>query len=175
MFRPFETKYIFFNRMLELLAVGIVVYGIALILYVYFRDYIQLHSAKEGFMNPEQVFTEKVTPGGNDDGSRLAPGPAFDASTEQILGTNAMDMQTARANWGKMTSEACYRSDKGEVLKKTRNYLQRTNNYPRTHPDSCSAPNHEFVGTFYSPFDGVGSVPERGRTIPPTATCLRQQ
>ena len=163
--------------MLELIALGIVIYGVALIMYVYFNDYIQLHSKPEGFANvPQDVFAAKIVPGGNDDSSRLSPGPAMDASMEYLVANNkiqAMEQPRALSNWGLMTSETCYHADKGEVLKKTRNYLQRTNNYKRTHPDSCSAPNHEFIGTFYTPFEGVGSTPEQGTTIPPTATCLR--
>jgi hypothetical protein len=65
-----------------------------------------------------------------------------------------------------MTSERCFRSDVGEPLKKTRNFLQRTNNYSRTHPDDCSAPNHEMVGTFYRPHDGVGATPKTGMPLP---------
>ena len=164
-------------RMLELVAIGIVLYGVALIMYVYFQDYIQLHSKKEGFANvPSDIFTAKVVPGDNEDVSRLSPGPAMNVSTEYLVASNklpVMDQQQARNNWGAMTSESCYRSDKGEVLKKTRNYLQRTNNYSRSHPDSCSAPNHEFIGTFYTPFDGVGSVPEQGVQMTLAATCLR--
>jgi hypothetical protein len=77
-----------------------------------------------------------------------------------------MSEAQAVGNWGKMTSEVCFRSDIGESLKKTRNYLQRTNNYQHLHPDSCSAPNHEFIGTFYTPFDGVGRYPSPGTNLP---------
>jgi hypothetical protein len=68
--------------------------------------------------------------------------------------------------WGRMTSEKCFRSDMAEPLNKTRNFLQRTNNYSRSHPDSCSAPNHEFIGTFYRPHEGVGATPETGMPMP---------
>ncbi len=78
--------------------------------------------------------------------------------------------EESSANWSRMTSERCFRSDVGEPLKKTRNFLQRTNNYSRTHPDDCSAPNHEMVGTFYRPHDGVGATPKTGLPLPAMAS-----
>ena len=164
--------------MLELIAIGIVLYGLVSIVYVYYHDYVLLKPRKEHFANPvpESAFRDKVTPGGKEDQTVFTPAPAMNPMAETLLASNtlpAMGSQEAKANWGQFTSERCYRVDKGEVLKKTRNYLQRTNNYIHTHPDSCSAPNHEFVGTFYAPADGVGSTPENGTNIPLSATCLR--
>ena len=106
--------------------------------------------------------TAKVTPGSDDERSKLTPGGALDSLTEHLITSAAlpaMNAPDALKNWGAMSSEVCYRSDASEALKPTRNYLQRTNNYQRSHPDSCSAPNHEFIGTFYTPFDGVGRTP----------------
>ena len=94
---------------------------------------------------------------------------AMDVSAEKLIASTTlvpMTTQEASDAWGKMTSEKCFRSDVGEPLKKTRNYLQRTNNYPRSHPDSCSAPNHEFIGTFYRPHEGVGATPATGLPYP---------
>jgi hypothetical protein len=91
------------------------------------------------------------------------------AATEKLLASDRlqpMAAEEAGAAWGKFTSERCYRSDMGEVLKPTGNFLQRTNNYPRSHPDSCSAPNHEFIGTFYRPHEGVGATPATGLPLP---------
>lgn len=65
-----------------------------------------------------------------------------------------------------ITSQKCYELNAGEVLKNTRNYLQRTNNYIHTHPDSCSAPNQELIGSFYSPYNGIGSKPNPGTNMP---------
>ncbi len=78
----------------------------------------------------------------------------------------SMTPEESQENWGRMTSEKCFRYDMGEPLKKTRNFLQRTNNYSRSHPDSCSAPNHEFIGTFYRPHEGVGATPASGMPLP---------
>lgn len=49
----------------------------------------------------------------------------------------------------KETAQRCYESDFEVRTSKVGNYLQRTNNYKRAAPDSCSAPKHELVGNFY--------------------------
>lgn len=77
-----------------------------------------------------------------------------------------MPAEEAEGHWSQTTSERCFRSDQAEPLRKVRNFLQRTNNYSRSHPDSCSAPNHEFVGTFYRPHEGVGAKPASGLPYP---------
>lgn len=141
----------------------------------YLRKQVQRHTQQnhEGFLGevPSDLFIPKVAPGGYEEGSPLSPGPAMNSTTEQILqapGLPAMSAEEARSHWGELSSERCYRADIGESLKKTRNFLQRTNNYQRSHPDDCSAPNHEFIGTFYKPVDGVGRYPETGTDAPPS-------
>jgi hypothetical protein len=50
-----------------------------------------------------------------------------------------------------ITAQQCYESDSSvsmEVLGKG-NYTQCTNNYKRSHPDSCSAPRQELIASFY--------------------------
>lgn len=131
----------------------------------------------EGFIDlnvSPSLFVPEKTPGGNEERSSLSPGGADDPNTEKLVRSAelpAMAAAAAEANWGKMTSEVCYRSDIGESLKKTRNYLQRTNNYRHMHPDDCSAPNHELIGTFYTPFDGVGRYPLSGTNFPASTQC----
>lgn len=103
----------------------------------------------------------------------LEGAPAKTVETEKLLTSDRlvpMGAEEADAAWGKLTSERCYRTDMGEVLKPTRNFLQRTNNYQRSHPDSCSAPNHEMIGTFYRPHEGVGATPATGLPYPKGAT-----
>ena len=147
--------------------------GLLLIGYLYIKYRV------EGFADPNLnvsplLFQAKVAPGGFNESVSLSPGAARDSNTEKIIqsaGLPAMSVGEAEANWGKMTSQICYKSDIGEALKLTRNYLQRTNNYMRAHPDDCSAPNHEFVGTFYNPFDGVGRTPACGTDYPPSTQC----
>ena len=94
--------------------------------------------------------------------------------TEKLIASETLvpfTEEEAVANWSRMTSEKCFKVDIGEKLKPVRNFLQRTNNYQRTHPDSCSAPNHEFVGTFYRPHEGVGATPASGLPLPPSTQC----
>lgn len=121
---------------------------------------------KEGFSAEYGSNELNQSINGDEDSSALSPGVALSPLSEKLASMPAMSMKDAQENWGKMTSERCYRSDIGESLKLTRNYLQRTNNYVREHPDDCSAPNHEFVGTFYTPFDGVGRNPKSGADYP---------
>jgi len=47
------------------------------------------------------------------------------------------------------TSERCYDADFQTRLEHTGNFRQMTNNYKRGVPDSCSAPNHDLVLSFY--------------------------
>jgi hypothetical protein len=144
-----------------------------LILYLMYK-----YARIEGFdprlnVSPD-LFKPSVTPGGTEEVSDLSPGGARDPAMEKIIespGLPAMSVGEAESHWGEMTSQRCYKSDIGESLKPTRNYLQRTNNYIRSHPDDCSAPNHEFVGTFYKPFDGVGRTPAAGTHYPPSTQC----
>ena len=83
--------------------------------------------------------------------------------SERLVGMTA---EESIENVSRMTSERCFRYDMAEPLRKVRNFLQRTNNYSRSHPDSCSAPNHEMIGTFYRPHEGVGAQPAAGDRMP---------
>ena len=97
-------------------------------------------------------------------------GSEVDSQTSySLLASDRLTPMTAEEgveNWSRMTSERCFRYDMAEPLRKVRNFLQRTNNYSRSHPDSCSAPNHEMIGTFYRPHEGVGARPEAGDRMP---------
>jgi hypothetical protein len=152
--------------MLPILFAAVVIIIVGLFVYTRYRI--------ERFMNPtipQELFVASVpATGGVAPAGGLSPADAT-APTAILDAVPAMDTATAEANWGQMTSERCYRTDIGESLKKTRNYLQRTNNYTHAHPDSCSAPNHELIGTFYTPFDGVGRTPATGLPYPPSTQC----
>jgi hypothetical protein len=50
---------------------------------------------------------------------------------------------------GGPTSQQCYQVDWARGLERAGSYAQRTNNYPRGYPDSCSAPYHELILNFY--------------------------
>ena len=159
--------------MIAAFTLGALLFGLALVARYFYSDYSRRRAA-EGFDNvPSILFVPQITPGGADERSSLSPNGVSDNS--KLLAVPSMTTREALKNWGKMTSERCYRSDIGESLKLTRNYLQRTNNYQRSHPDSCSAPNHELIGTFYTPFDGVGRTPASGANYPAsTLPCAHE-
>lgn len=48
-----------------------------------------------------------------------------------------------------VNSRSCYASDFENVLSKTGNFRQITNNYKREYPDNCSAPFQELTLNFY--------------------------
>jgi len=52
-----------------------------------------------------------------------------------------------------ITSEACRLKDAALDLQLDGDYSQRTNNYPRKFPDSCSSPRHEMLLNFYTTSD----------------------
>jgi len=135
---------------------------LAVIVAVYITyNYYKFHT--EGFYSAGT--TELPHPVAYDDGRQTA-GIAMSEISEKLLSSNIMNIADSLTNFGKLTSQKCFKSDKGETLKLTRNYLQRTNNYIHSHPDSCSAPNHELIGTFYTPNDGVGNTPKSGTNFP---------
>ena len=159
--------------MLVQLTIGFIVAAIAFITFGFLNNYITTMKS-EGFTSHGSE--ANIIPGANGEESVLSPSFALSSTSEKLVESArlpAMSVEEAESNWGSLTSEKCYRADIGESLKKTRNYLQRTNNYQREHPDSCSAPNHEFIGTFYTPKDGVGRYPETGTKYPPsTQGCM---
>ena len=96
--------------------------------------YLYFQYRQEGFADlnvSPSLFKAAVAPGGAEEESSLSPGGANDPNTEKIIqspGLPAMSVGEAESNWGRMTSQTCYKTDIGEALKLTRNYLQRTNN-----------------------------------------------
>jgi hypothetical protein len=65
---------------------------------------------------------------------------------------HSLDLPTAvPAELSQVTAKQCYEMDdsvKIEVMGNG-NYNQCTNNYKRDSPDSCSAPRHELITSFY--------------------------
>lgn len=118
---------------------------------------------------PRTPFLELTTPTGYPDQSGLSPG---DSSAPYLsLPLAPMGTELARSRFGDITSPICYSQDQSEPLRPVRNFLQRTNNYLRTHPDSCSAPNHEMVGTFYLPTDTIQPGASSGLPYPASTQC----
>lgn len=141
--------------------VGVILLGI-LGDYKFFM--LRKNRTEEGYVDVPSV---PVEPTGIDESTDLAA--AFSGDTEKLIASTALQPfqpEEAEANWARMTSEKCYRIDAAEPLTETRNFLQRTNNYTHSHPDSCSAPYHEMIGTFYRPHEGVGASPKTGMPLP---------
>lgn len=82
----------------------------------------------------------------------LSPG---DADADYRLLANSIPVKdpytVARSD---VTSAQCYLQDDSVQLNRAGDYSQRTNNYLRTYPDSCSAPRHEFLLGFYNEPNG---------------------
>lgn len=171
------------SKMLAWIVFSFMVFGVALVglsnlnkyrLHENFQDVEDLNNNRFWFKDWKLSTSKGDMPTGASDRSVYAPGDAFSVPTEKLLSPliPILSPLSAEAAWDKTTSQVCYQNDAGEVLKKTRNYLQRTNNYPRSYPDSCSAPFHEMVGTFYEPsMGGVGQTPRSGTDYPPSTQC----
>lgn len=118
---------------------------------------------------PRTPFLETQTPMDYGDSTVLSPGSA--SASYLALNLPPMSTELARSRFGDITSQVCLSQDASEPLKPVRNYLQRTNNYKRDHPDSCSAPNHEMIGTFYLPTNKIQTTPMSGLPYPPSTQC----
>ena len=97
----------------------------------------------------------------SENGSKLPSLPAF-TKQENFLSPNdksadyrlladvlPLDNPMAKARTD-ITSEACRLRDAALDLQLDGDYSQRTNNYLRKFPDSCSAPRHELLLDFYT-------------------------
>jgi len=157
----------------KLLSDKLITWVLSIIVGVFFAVYLVRSMTKEGFELwkeiPRTPFLELTTPTGYPDQSGLSPGGS--SAPYLPLPLAPMGTELARSRFGDITSPICYSQDQSEPLRPVRNYLQRTNNYLRTHPDSCSAPNHELVGTFYLPTDTIQPGAASGLPYPASTQC----
>jgi len=145
-----------------------IIFTIGMIL-EYRYQYMRIILQKVGLENFESGSGNiDIAPLGKMELSVLSPGAAMSLSTEKLLSDiiSVQSDQDADAAWAKIPSQTCLASDQGEQLRPSRSYYQRTNNYKRTHPDDCSAPFHEMLGTFYAPTLGVGASAPSGLPLP---------
>lgn len=63
----------------------------------------------------------------------------------------------APAHLSGLTAAGCAGADAARQLELGGQYVQRTNNYQRDYPDTCSAPLTELVGAVYAP-RAIGAV-----------------
>ena len=103
--------------------------------------YLGVDNASEDLTNAGKKDTE-LTGENPELGSRRKPFQLL-GDVMQSIGEDAREPNT------KQTAEHCYNADFEAQTQKVRSYSQRTNNYKRAGPDSCSAPTHELVGNFY--------------------------
>jgi hypothetical protein len=101
----------------------------------------------EGFMNMSPAPFDSAA-------SEPVSGPAPSSLNERIpyhlLQGVLKDAPVDNQDNSKLNSCACYTKDFQNRIQLTGNYIQRTNNYKRANPESCSAPYHELVNNFYA-------------------------
>jgi hypothetical protein len=79
----------------------------------------------------------------------LTPAPdTLDSPREPYHLLNGVLPNAPRDSIGCLTSGCCHATDFEQRTDLTGNFIQRTNNYKRGYPDTCSAP-LEFVTAFY--------------------------
>lgn len=108
--------------------------------------YIQRVNKVEGYMDfIEPTETTTVSGLGLDDLARVDQGlPLSDILVPRTPGLSTLD------------AASCAALDPSRHLEVGGQYVQRTNNYKRAYPDSCSSLPTEFVGSVYEP-PGFGS------------------
>jgi hypothetical protein len=118
---------------------------------------------KEGFENWESA------PFGANERSNLSPEVTFGEREPAHLLHEEIETTRPFNVTGTLTQQQCYEQDGTHVTSKVSDYSQRTNNYKRTYPDSCSAPFKELVGSFYAPRNGaIGTPIPVGARVPPS-------
>jgi len=139
-----------------LFAVAVLLVGLTL---VYYK---QMDSIKgySGFAlhKYSEAFTDYITVLEGPD-SFLPNAGAFPEG-EQVLLKDFLKVKTGLSN---MTAASCASADSGRQAEVGGQYVQRTNNYRRDDPESCTGFRPDFVGSVYET-----SV---GRTVPCDGDC----
>jgi hypothetical protein len=91
--------------------------------------------------------------GSRREGGPEAMGPDMAPVNQGVL---LADMLTAKPALSDVGAAGCAAMDRARELEFGGQYEQRTNNYARDYPDTCSAPFSVFVGSIYTPSNGVG-------------------
>ena len=137
-----------------LFAVAVLLVGLTL-LYQNQMDSIKSYS---GFTlhKYSEAFTDYITAL---EGPNLVPEAPF-PNGEQVL---LKDFLKVKAGLSNMTAVSCAAADSGRQAEVGGQYVQRTNNYRRDDPESCTGFRSDFVGSVYET-----SV---GRTVPCDGDC----
>jgi hypothetical protein len=102
-------------------------------------------------LNPADLEGFADVQGASETTPESGPAPAFLTmrSPYHLLNGVLKDAPVDNQDNSKLNSCACYAIDYENRIQRTGNFVQRTNNYKRANPDSCSAPFHELVNNFY--------------------------
>ena len=93
----------------------------------------------------------------------VMPDAANFPTGEQVLMKDSIKVQK-KVGLGTLNAASCATQDRSRQTELGGQYIQRTNNYRRENPDSCSSPFTEFVDSIYEPADGVGlTLPYAGQ------------
>jgi hypothetical protein len=99
-----------------------------------------------------EAFTDKPVPnpvGDTDTIASLAPAPVDLNKKREPYSLLSDILKPFTGAPTSPTSKTCYEADFQTRLERTGNFRQMTNNYKRGVPDSCSAPNHDLLLSFY--------------------------
>ena len=114
----------------------------------------------EGFENPQDSVGR----------SKLSP-DVVEQDPAHLL-KDTIEITRPLNEFGTLTQQKCFEHDGHRLPEVLGSYLQRTNNYVHTYPDSCSAPFKELVGSFYAPREGsIGAPIPVGATLPASSEC----
>lgn len=135
------------DLILPLISAAVAVFFILLVSFPR-RGLVKRYFQREGFSG--QIITPGLFEGA---ASEPVSGPAPSSLNERIpyhlLQGFLKDAPKDNQDNSSLNSCACYGKDFQNRIQLTGNYVQRTNNYKRANPDSCSAPFHELVNNFY--------------------------
>jgi len=116
----------------EILLAGAFVF--LFIVFIMDRNSIPNYTVVRKALSYKEAMTDYLMPGDVDSSYSLLNG-VFPLKEHQVQQT--------------LNSQRCYEGDFQTRLEKTGNYIQRTNNYKRDDPESCSSPFQEFVTAYY--------------------------
>ena len=128
--------------------------GFAILVFILISQHTEYNSIVRGRLEIKEAFQDSTAPtevtGSSKTLSAVSPAPADIINQRQpyhlLRGVLPDADKDAPSD---LNAERCYDVDFTKRLEKTENYIQRTNNYKRGSPDSCSAPLSVLVNSFY--------------------------
>ena len=124
--------------------------GIAFLLMVVVSQYNDFSVVRSRLEVKEPFEDAPVAVTGITEMSSTSPGPADITNQRKpyhLLNGVLPDADADKPSG--LTAQGCYSINFSTRFEKTKNYIQRTNNYKRAAPDNCSAPLSDLVDSFY--------------------------